>query len=139
VMARVVLVLILFTTAVGLALTIGRDYLFTAGWSDELAPLVADVEAARGARFEQAVTLVEQPAGEYAATVTAVLLGPDPAARVAVWRALGVATGEIDPAGLGAELMAARPAVYVPDDHAIVRLAGVESDLRAVLAGALDE
>src|SRR5690606_7427122 len=98
VMGRMMLVLVLFTAAVALALTVGRDYLFPADWPDALAPLVDDIEAARGTQFDEVVPLAEQSASAYAATLGSVVLGPDPDSRLAVWRALGVATGELDAA-----------------------------------------
>ena len=138
VVGRVVLVLVLFAAAVAAALTVGRDYLFSDDWTTELDEPVAEVQAARGVEFRQVVALTEQPADAYAATVSRIVLGDDPATRISVWRALGVASGEIEPATLGAALVATQPAVYDADKAEITRLAGSKPDLRPVLAAALD-
>jgi hypothetical protein len=138
VMGRVMLVLVLFAAAVAAALTVGRDYLFPNDWAAELDEPVAEVQAARGVEFEQVVPLVDLPADEYAATLSRIVLGDDPPGRIAVWRALGVASGEIDPATLGTALVAAHPAVYDVENAEIVRLAGASAELRPLLATALD-
>lgn len=138
VMGRVVVVFVLFVGAVGAALTIGRDYLFPADWADDLAPLVGDVERSRGAEFANMVPLVDEPADAYAATVSDAVLGAAAGSRISVWRALGVATGDIDPAAVGAELAQAQPAVYDAESETIVRREGAAADLRPALTAALD-
>lgn len=137
VMGRFMLVVVLFAAGVGLALTVGRDYLFPAGWADELAAVAADVEASRGAEFTAAVPLVDQPPAEYATTLARVVLGPDPEARVALWRALGLTNG-ISSESLGTSLLAMYPAVFDAETGSIVRPLGGGADFRQPLAAALD-
>lgn len=138
VMGRLLLVVVLIVGAVAVALTVGREYLFPASWADDLAPLAEQIEAERGVEFEEVVELVEQPTAEYADTVARAVLGADPASRVAVWRALGVASGEPDVVALGVQLAQIHPAVYDPQAGTIVRQAGVRADLRPALEAALD-
>src|SRR5690606_18495465 len=95
---RVMLTFMVVAGAVAAALTVGRTYLFPADWSDELVPVVDEIEAARGVEFDDVVDVVEQPPAAYGASVSQAVFGPDPTTRVAVWRALGVATGEVDAA-----------------------------------------
>jgi hypothetical protein len=138
VMGRVVLVLVLLAGAVAASLTVGRDYLFSDEWAAELDDPVAEVQAAKGAEFLQTVPLTDQAADEFAGTVSRVMLGDEPNVRISVWRALGVASGDIDPAAVGAALVTTQPAVFDPSNAQIARLAGTTADLRPMLAAALD-
>ena len=108
------------------ALFFGRDYLFPTKWNPELTPVVDQIQIASGREFDHALPLVVQPADEYAATVSRVVLGDEWLSHVAEWRALGLAGGDsaID---VGATLAARWRAVYDPVSDTIYRSDSADS------------
>jgi hypothetical protein len=139
---RVLMVFVLFGASIGLALTVGRQWMFPTDWDPALTRLVDTVQVERGVEFERVVPLVTQPAAEYAATVARLVLGGDVAGHLPVWRALGLASGAaVDDPALGEALAAARPALYDTEAASIFALEGAPADvdLRIALEQALDE
>lgn len=135
---RVMLTFMLVGGATAGALTVGRPYLFPADWSDDLAPLVDEIEAARGVTFDDVIEVVPLARGEFAERVSHAVFGPDPGTRVAVWRALGLASGEIETRAVAEALIDVHPAVLEADHGRIAVLEGRAVDVRALLHRALD-
>ncbi len=117
-------------------------------WSKELAPLVEQVETARGLTFEDEVTVTTLPASDYATRVAASALGVAAEADTAApseLRALGLMSGAFDAEAIGLAATVDTPAYYDPTDTTIYVVEGVETELytfamhRALTAALLDQ
>lgn len=136
-------ILILLGALGAAALYFGRPLLFPTEWDPALTPLVDEIETERGQQFDHTVGLVQQAVGDFELTVMRLTVGDAWTARVAEWRALGLATGEPAPSALAPSLRGDRTAVYdpvtdriyLPDD---VTAADAGLDLRLALEQAFD-
>lgn len=113
--SRTMLVLLVIGLVVAGALHFGRKYLFPTEWDASLTPIVDDIQNDRGVEFDHTVGLVKQPPADYALTIGRLVVDDSWLARVPVWRALGLTTGEPTADGISPALAAARPAVYDAD------------------------
>ena len=117
-------------------------------WSKELAPLVEQVETARGLTFEDEVTVTTLPATDYATRLADSTFGITAEADTAApseLRALGLMSGAFDAEAVGLAATVDTPAFYDPTDKAIYVVEGVETELytfsmhRALTAALLDQ
>ena len=137
--------LLAFVVIAGLiagALVFGRSLLFDTEWDAQLTPLVNEIEAERG-QFDHTVPLVVVPAAELGDRLRAATIGDAWVERVPEWRALGLATGSVDAASVGAAIAGSTTAVYDPTGDQIYQLEGVDpavapADLRVALERAFD-
>ena len=117
-------------------------------WSKELAPLVEQVETARGLTFEREVAVTTLPADEYAARLANGALGVTAESDTAApseLRALGLMSGEFDATAVGLVATVDTPAFYDTIDKAIYVVEGIDVELstfamhRALAAALLDQ
>lgn len=117
-------------------------------WSKELAPLVEQVETARGLTFEKEVAVTTLPADEYATRFANAALGVSADADTAApseLRALGLMSGAFDAEAVGLVATVDTPAYYDTTDKAIYVADGVDTELytfamhRALTAALLDQ
>lgn len=117
-------------------------------WSKELAPLVEQVETARGLTFDDEVAVTALPAADYATRLADSALGVTAEAATAApseLRALGLMSGAFDAEAVGLAATVDTPAYYDPTDKAIYVVEGVETELytfamhRALTAALLDQ
>ena len=105
---------------VAAAMLFGRAYLFPTAWDAELTPLVDEIQSARDAEFDHAVSLVERPGSEYAPLVTTQVLGDEWDTRLPEWRALGLAGGDGAVADVQMRIATLYPAFYDAESDTIV-------------------
>jgi hypothetical protein len=127
---RSLLAFIVVGGLVAAAMLFGRAYLFPTAWDPELTPLVDEIQSARDAEFDHAVTLVERSGSEYAPLVTAQVLGAEWNARLPEWRALGMAGGDGAVTDVQVRVATLYPAFFDPESDTIVVSAERSADAR---------
>lgn len=99
-----------------------KYYLLDQRWDDDVAPLVAEVEEARGLSFDHAVAVATLPVDEYASKLATLSLGitDDNTASIAgEWRALGLLNGSLAEGLIGMAALPDSPAFYDPSSETI--------------------
>ena len=135
---RALLVFMLIGALLAGAMTVGRTLLFPTDWEPELIPIVDDIQQALGIEFDRAVPVVVQSADAYSTKLMTATIGADWSESVAVWRALGLAEGEVTPASVAELLSDGRPAFYDPASETIFQKQDAEPEqLRPALEVAL--
>lgn len=89
-LARLGLFFLVVGALVSAAVIFGRPYLFPEDWDDEALGVAQSIEEARGVDFTEPVLVTPQPTAAHREMVAAQLLG-DPASKLPMWRALGLA------------------------------------------------
>jgi hypothetical protein len=138
---RSLLAFVLIGGVLGAGLYFGRSFLYPTDWDAQLTPIVNELQDVRGVEFEETVPLVAQPPEQYGDELLAAAIGGGWVERVPEWRALGLATGEVTEATVGAALAGSTTAFYDPETRTIYRVDGValaQADLRLALTAALD-
>ncbi len=115
---RLVLVLVLLVAIVAGAIVFGRPYLFPDEWAANAKPYAVAVQDVTGAEFAEPLMVTAEPAADHQSRATSQLAG-DWQSQVPVWRALGLASGEVTEAGLDELLAGWAPALYSTDDGQI--------------------
>lgn len=122
----------------------GQPYLFPGDWDDTTAPYAEAVESSSGVDFVEPLTITALPSAEFNSRL-ATQLAPTTPQDVAEWRALGLATGEVDDATVARQLSGWRDAVYTVDDGQVYHdadAAGPSLDaqlVQAMAAASLDQ
>jgi hypothetical protein len=135
---RSLLAILAVAAFIAVGLMFGRSYLFQTEWDAALTPIVDRIQQERGADFDHTIPLVVQNGDEYADTVLAATIGSDWADDLPIWRAAGLAAGNVTIESVAAELAEHFPVVYDPETDSIYQLADadaarVEDELRIVL------
>jgi hypothetical protein len=130
------LVLLVLGGLVAAGLVYGRAYLFPDEWDRDLVPLVDALETTTAVEFTDAVPAERLPVAEYDVRVADALFGAGWADQVAIWRALGLASGTPDATTLGPVLRSWSPAAY---DPVTKQLAALDSLGGAAQAAALTD
>ncbi len=134
---RFLFVLVVLGALGAAAVVYGRPYLFPDAWQAEVRPYAEAVEAARGSEFVEPVTITAEAPDLYAARRSEQLFGSWQA-QLPLWRSLGLANGEIDPAALDALLDGWSPALYsTVDGQVYYDSTLVEPELDAELTSAV--
>lgn len=98
-------------------------------WPDDVAPLAAEVEQARGLSFDHDVPVVTVPGLELSTKIAESNLGVTDETRSTIeseWRALGLLTGPFDTQAVGLGAMVDSPAFYDPTTQTIYVADGLE-------------
>ena len=140
---RSLLAFVLIGGLIAAALVFGRSLLFDTSWDAQLTPIVNEVEAARGAEFDETVTLEVVSVEELGERQRAATIGDGWVDRVPEWRALGLATGSVTAESVGSALASSTVAMYDPDTGRIYLAEDVApdaaaADLRVALEQAFD-
>ncbi len=139
---RSLLAFVLIGGVLGAGLYFGRSLLFPTDWDAQLTPIVNELQDANGVEFDETVPLVVLPQEQYDERLGGATAGSDWVDRVPEWRALGLATGDVTAATVGATLAETTSAFYDPGSRSIYRsdvVPATEVDLRLALIQALDQ
>lgn len=139
---------IVMLSMLGGGLFAAKYYYFDQRWDADVKPLAADVEQARGLEFDHAVDVQNLDGSEYAARLVKSSLGisdDDVATIGGGWRALGLLSGDFDPANVGLAALGDAPAFYDPGAETIYVLRDLPKELhdfamhRALTLALLDQ
>ncbi|MET0661945.1 MAG: hypothetical protein ABWZ42_02330, partial [Ilumatobacteraceae bacterium] len=102
----------------------GRPYLFPDDWEANAEPYAAAVEDVTAAEFAEPLVVTAEPTAAFQRRATAQLAG-EWQSQVPVWRALGLASGDVTEAGLDELLAGWSPSLYSTDDGQIYHDASI--------------
>ena len=106
------------------AVVFGRPYLFPDDWEANAEPYATAVEDVTGAEIAEPLVVTAEPTAAYQRRATAQLAG-EWRSQMPVWRALGLASGDVTEAGLDELLAGWSPALYSTDDGQIYHDAAI--------------
>ncbi len=141
---RLVVTLLVLAGVVAAAIVYGRPYLFPDDWEANAKPYASAVEDVTGVEFTEAVTVTAEPAATFDPRMVTHLTA-DWQAQLPMWRALGLASGDVTPQVLGELLAGWEPAQYSTADGQIYHIdtlvgAALDAELTdAMTAASLDQ
>ncbi len=115
---RLVVAFVILAGIVAAAIVYGRPYLFQDDWQSNAKPYAVAVQDVTGVDFAEPVSVIAEPTASYQTGATAQLAG-DWQAQLPLWRALGLASGDVTEATLDELLAAWQPAMYSTADGQI--------------------
>lgn len=143
-LVKLFLVLLFLGGLIATAVVVGRPYLFPDDWDAAAKPAADEVQSIRGVEFAEPVTVTAEPAATFAEHSLAQLTaGLDEA--LPVWRAMGLASGDVNDEVLGDLLADWERAHYRHEDGQLYHddsLAGAALDtelMRAMTVASLDQ
>ena len=133
VMRKIVTFVVLAGMAAGGLFAVKYFVLDKVKWTDDIAPLAAEVETTRALKFDHDVPVTELPSDDYAVLIAESVHGITDETRVDVeasWRALGLLTGSFDAETIGVGALVDEPAFYDPTTEAIYVVEGLDPEVR---------
>lgn len=137
---KLVVLLVVLVAIVAGAIVFGRPYLFPDEWEANAEPYAMAVQDVTGVEFVEPVIVTAETTATYEPRATAQLTG-DWESQVPMWRALGMASGDVTEASLAELLAGWMPALYSSVDGQLYHdesLTGADLDaaLTALMATA---
>jgi hypothetical protein len=108
---KLVATLVVLGGIVAAGVVFGQSYLFPGEWDTATQPYADAVEAGRDVAFAEPLAIVAEPTDDFALRLRT-QLAPVSADELALWRALGLASGAVDDTTIAGQLAGWQQALY---------------------------